>query len=207
LDERGKARSTIRQRPKVLPMSILQLRVSILLIALAASCLIGCSGCQKETADKVDHSAEVNSASSGDPDSDSQASQTANEVQSEPTGDEANPAENATDQPAQTASAMIPVPDPASEKIGTKAAGTPLTAEETRKQAAELYKRAQSQSDKPGRAFQDASRAWELLSQYPDDAESQAMAAEIADQLEGMAVKANAPYRGQLSDDRMLIEK
>lgn len=196
-------------------MSIFHDRFSITLIALALSCLAGCSGCPKEAVDVADQTVQDDGDPSGDPVSDSAASAAANEDQAIPSDEVPKTVEDTEEQSARTASARVPKPaqattsDAASEgeEISTADSGSRLTAEETRRQAEKLYRRAQSQSGNAGQAFQDASRAWELLNKFPDNAECRALAAEIADQLEGMANKANESYRGDLSDDRMLIEK
>ncbi|WDI43731.1 hypothetical protein [Bremerella sp. P1] len=82
-----------------------------------------------------------------------------------------------------------------------------MSASQALAQAEELYTSARSGDQGPGEAFQNASKAWELLNQHPDHAECQAMAAEISKSLGAMATKANQKYHTELSGDPVLIEK
>ncbi|PQO28210.1 hypothetical protein C5Y97_25270 [Blastopirellula marina] len=174
--------------------------------------LTGCSGCQQQTS--VESTATEDPASSTSETLDKARESTA---QAENAGE---PTETAASQSASNQSAMKAktAADSAHSPQGTQTtpdetANTPAgdaaatSPEQALTQAKELYQLAKSNNQAPGKAFSDATKAWELLNQYPDNAECQAMAAEISSTLGSMAAKANQKYHTELSGDPVLIEK
>jgi len=175
----------------------------------------GCSGCQQQRPSEqtsTEDAAETETA-----EAETQPTQPAEEQAPQ------KPAETNTGESARSEAEMKVQPTRASTQEDASAEAAPgkpkthssssntstsaMNASQALTQAKELYTSAKSDNLPPEEAFQNASQAWELLNQHPQNAKCQAMATEIARSLGSMAAKANQKYSTELSGDPVLIEK
>lgn len=178
--------------------------------------ITGCSGCQQQTPLDTTSTEEVESDSAEASTSSSESTETPKaDAENSSKPDDAEPVSKETTTEAKTASDStqdVSNTQPARREAEGGSPASPATApamssSEALAKARTLYASAKSGKQDPGQSFQDASKAWELLNQHPDNAECQAMAAEISKSLGSMATKANQKYSSELSSDPVLIEK
>lgn len=172
----------------------------------------GCSGCQQQTTIESTSTEDAAKDSSATSNSDTNSIEK-NAVDAEQPNrtEETEPASNESGMNAKTASnstqTVGQTQTARSDSARSPASASTMNAGQALTKAKELFTSARSGNQDPGEAFKNASEAWELLNQHPDNAECQVMAAEIFRSLDSMAAKANQKYSTKLSGNPVLIEK
>lgn len=177
------------------------IRIQLILCGIMLACLPGCSGCDtpstahkreaNATAHSPQHARESNTAARSTPDS--------------KTGSQESPSRSPTS-PITAKAGSAGETNGATER---QASSSPPTAPAAAlQQARELHRTSQRLANEgdPGGAFRDASRAWQLVSRFPNDPACLEMAGQLVSEMEALGERANRNFDAEQTSQPLMLQ-